>query len=482
VSTETQTTPAPASKTTTALTVVSAAISEFNKVAQGLAELTKQYKGVVYPVATPQGMAAAKAARTAIRRPRYDIERIRKEAKAPILTLGRELDGEAARIRDEILAIENPIDEQITNEEQRKENERLAKIETERKRVEDIQNRITAIRNWPADAVGKPASVVEQRLQAATEFTVGEDFGEWATNARAALESSRVALSGILSERIAYEAEQARIIAEREELTRLRAEQEERDRRETARRTKEERKAEAERAALAAQQEAELRRQREEQARLDAEAKARREAEEAEHRERMRAQQAEIDRVAREQQAARDAEIAAENERLRLQREESERKEHELQAAQQRNEAAMQELQAINHQLMIADTGRAPYIKGRTREGIETLIGETKAWPITEEKFGALTQAARAARETTLAGLRQKLREIEEQEARAAQDARKAEQARLASIKRPNDDEMIGVLAAHYSVPATKVVEWLSTLKVAADVPPRARRSKVASA
>ena len=110
----------------TELTEVTKAVAEFDRVGAGLAELRKQYGNVVYDVTTTAGMNDAKVARAAIREPRYEIERIRKAAKAPILALGKKLDTEAARITSELEKLERPIDGAIKAEEDRKEAEKQA--------------------------------------------------------------------------------------------------------------------------------------------------------------------------------------------------------------------------------------------------------------------------------------------------------------------------------------------------------------------
>ena len=45
---------------------------------------------------------------------------------------------------------------------------------------------------------------------------------------------------------------------------------------------------------------------------------------------------------------------------------------------------------------------------------------------------------------------------------REAEEREKAEQARLANLKRPEDAELVAVLAKHYRVPDKKVIEWLA--------------------
>lgn len=211
--------------------LISTALANFDRVAAGLALLEKNFKGVLYQVDTPLGMSHAKAARTQIREPRYEVERLRKEAKAPLLSLGKRLDVEATRITNALLTLENPIDEQIKTEEDRKEQEKIAKANAEIARVANIQRMLDGIRNWPVNAAGKPSSLVSQQVNNARDYVIDPAvFEEKTDEATAALESSRAALAGILAERLAHEAEQERIKAERIELDKLRAEQAERDR------------------------------------------------------------------------------------------------------------------------------------------------------------------------------------------------------------------------------------------------------------
>src|SRR5687767_14031395 len=132
--------------TNTELAVVETAIANMDKVSVGIAELAKRFKGVVYDVTTQKGMTDAKAARAEIREPRYMVETIRKEAKAPILALGKKLDSEAARITAELLKLEEPIDAQVKAEETRKEREREAAIRAEQERMAKLNERIAELR------------------------------------------------------------------------------------------------------------------------------------------------------------------------------------------------------------------------------------------------------------------------------------------------------------------------------------------------
>lgn len=311
----------------TAIVEVQSAVAEFDKVALGLAELEKQYKGVVYDVRASKGMDEAKAARAAIREPRYEIERVRKAAKAPILKLGKELDDRAKEITSKILAIEEPIDEQIKNEEARKETEKQAKIDAELKRVAGLQERIAELRGNQMLSASTDPDLIAEHIDDLERAQVDESFQEFQRQAVEAKAAGLARLNELHSAAIKHEAEQERIKSEREELARLRAEQQRRETEERARIAEEERQAKAERDAEAARQAAELRAAREKQeteaaaerrriADEEAAARATREAEArklADERAAFEQQQAEARRVREEEERKRaeQARVAA---------------------------------------------------------------------------------------------------------------------------------------------------------------------------
>lgn len=332
----------------TDIELVQTALVEFDRVAAGLAQLEKNYAGVVYDVEEPRGLEHAKAARVALRTPRYEVERIRKSAKAPLLAIGKKLDTEAARITSEIMKLEDPIDQQIKTEEWRKGAEKQAAIAAEARRQADIQTRIAAIRNRASIGTASSAQIDQERADLAN-LPIDESFAEFQQQATDAKGATLNTLEQLHAAAVAREAEAERIKAERVELARLRAEQEQRDVAERARLAEEDRLARAQRDAANAQQEA--------------------------------ANRAERERIAEESRLAREAQ-AAETERL-----------------------------------------------ARERAAFERQLAETRA-------------------------------------AQDAVDAKAREEARLASIKKPADAEIIRVLAEHYRVPQAKVKQWLGAMKV----------------
>lgn len=264
---------------------VTRAVAKFDAVAAGIGALSARYAGVVYPVETTKGMEEAKKARLAIREPRYELERLRKDAKAPILALGKQIDSEAARITAELLKLEDPIDQQIKLEEARKEAERAAKVEAERLRVEGIQHRIQAIRDAVNRAAVADVAGVAQIAQGVEAFAIDDSLAEFSEQAAAAKADTLEKLGAIYTAAVAREAEAARLKTEREELAKQRAEQEARDKAERARIAEEERQAKAERDRLEAEaaerrqaEEVDLQRQRDEIATQQAELERQRQA------------------------------------------------------------------------------------------------------------------------------------------------------------------------------------------------------------
>jgi colicin import membrane protein len=314
-------------------------IIEYRPTAAALAELGQRYKGVVYPCGTADGMYEAKIARAELRGYRTDLEKMRQTLKAGVLEKGRLIDGEAKDITAKLEALENPIDSQIKQEEQRKETERKAREEAERAAADAIQKRIAEIRNWPSRFIGRDSAAIGAELETLTAL---EDemsgFGLYAGMAKQAHAECVATLHGMLGKAIAHEQEQERLEAERIETARVQAE--------------EKAKIEADRADIA-------RLQAEQTERLHAE-RASQEAELAEIRkaqdEEMRQARAEAQRIAEENSRAwadSEAKKKAEHDRLEAEnrtRREEERKAEQAERYKARNEDLRRRLAEIQNQ------------------------------------------------------------------------------------------------------------------------------------
>lgn len=294
-------------------------IQEYTKTAAAIALLKEKYRGQLFEVTTTKGMEEAKKARAEVKGYRIALEKLRVEIKAPALERTRLIDAEAKRITAELLAIEEPIDQQIKAEEKRKEEEKAAKAREEANRLATLAAKISDIRNRVNLVANQSSTVIQAELDKALALELSADeFQEFMPDAMDALTETRLALQTALENRTAYEAEQARIKEQQEaEAARLQAEREE---------LEQLRQLEVARKAEQARIEAEARKA--EAMRLQAE----REAQEAE----LKAQREELarkDEEIRQQQALEAARLQADQENMERQRAELEAQQRALEAA-----------------------------------------------------------------------------------------------------------------------------------------------------
>ena len=161
---------------------MSTEIQEYSKTEAALAELSGKYKSVIFDCTTSEGMLTATKGRAEIRGYRVALEKMRKEIKEPALRRTQLIDSEARRITAELESLENPIDQQIKNEQARKEFERTCaereareKIEAEelaRKQIEDAKRaaELAEIERGRADLAKAEAARLEADRQARLEI------------------------------------------------------------------------------------------------------------------------------------------------------------------------------------------------------------------------------------------------------------------------------------------------------------------------
>lgn len=87
-------------------------------------------------------------------------------------------------------------------------------------------------------------------------------------------------------------------------------------------------------------------------------------------------------------------------EKQRKEAEEAAKKERE------RTQMAMQEINGIQQQVMIAQMGRSGVRKGGSLQCIQDTLKETEAWPIDATRFGVLAGSAQAAKDNAIASIK----------------------------------------------------------------------------
>jgi hypothetical protein len=340
-------------------------IIEYTETAAAIAVLREKYC-TVFDVTTTKGMDEAKKARAEVKGYRVALEKVRKEIKAPALERSRLIDEEAKRITAELQAIEEPIDEAIKAEEQRKEDEKAAKAKAEAARLAGIAAKVSALRHLVSLIANQPAAIISAELEKVQKLELSEaEYQEFMPDALEALTEARKDLQAALNTRLLYEAEQARIKAEQEaEAARIKAEREE----------------------LAKLREIEAARQAE-QARIEAEArkaeaarlKVEREAQEAELKAKREAMESELkaqrEEQARQEQAARQLR-EVEAARLKAEQEAMEKQRAELDAQQRKIEEAEQaRLQAEQAARLKAEQAKVTKLprKGKAHDPLADL-------------------------------------------------------------------------------------------------------------
>lgn len=203
---------------------VETALSEIDKVNAGLEDLARRFPvDLVYDVSTGRGMVEAIAHRAAWREPRLSVERLRKQGKAPVLALGKDIDARAAWLTEQLLIGEIPIDQQIKAEEARKEAEKQAKVNAEFARVQAIQDALGEIHMGVMALTGKPSATIAAALEGIRTAVLDpmvfqEQIAQAKTAQSAAISKAELMLSAALH----HEAEAAKMAAERAELEELR--------------------------------------------------------------------------------------------------------------------------------------------------------------------------------------------------------------------------------------------------------------------
>lgn len=267
---------------------------------------TEQHAATDYDVNTTAGLDMAKRRRAVFRTLRTDVEKARKERKAPILEIGKLLDSKAKELTAKIEPLEAAHDALIKAEETRKAEEKAERERIEAERIAALRKRVDDIRAIAARSTAKDSAEIAAEIDTLDQLLVtADEFGELAGEAMMAQTDTLATLRDLEQAAKAREAEAARLAAERLELERLRAEAAERERQDAQRRAEEEAKAKAAREA--------------EEARLQAErdahaAEMRRQTEAFEARQR---EAAEAAQRAREAEEKRMAEARADIERQR---------------------------------------------------------------------------------------------------------------------------------------------------------------------
>jgi len=424
----------------TEVALVSTELEEYKDLIHGLNEMLK-LKGIAYDLTTIKGNDRARKDRQMLKRTMTTIEKRcadkKRELKASVAEKIIRLESEAERFVGITEEIYNSADQQITADEQRRVREKAERDAAEAERQAGHRDRIADITNVAVRAVGMTSAQIQERIDMVARIVVGADFEEFEPHAVNAKAETLLKLADLLSIAKSSEQREAEAEANRLRLAQLERENAERITREAEERRQREAADVEQRRVADAQRAAEQRAADDRRARSDAASEL----------------VAEIDRIQRraftssaagllelvtliEHVAVGDelGEFAAvavkardkalhelhDFHRVVLQREtdqktadaETRRLRDEQAAAAERTQMAMQQIDGIRQQLVIAHVGRIPYYTGANVDDVEKIIAETEAWLIDDANFGILVGSAQAVKDATLVSLRSYLAEL----------------------------------------------------------------------
>lgn len=202
-------------------------VGAFDAIAAGIAQIEALHPldVIVGDIQTTKGLARATESRAAWRDPRIRVEKARKEAKAPLLALGKTIDAFAAGLEARLRQGEEHYDRQIKAEEARKAAEKAERERIERARIEAHERRLDAIRATALTMQPSlPASAIAGRIAELEQVEIDEAWEEYADRARVAKRLTLQAMRDAHAAAVEREEVAARLEAARAEQARIAAE------------------------------------------------------------------------------------------------------------------------------------------------------------------------------------------------------------------------------------------------------------------
>lgn len=415
----------------TEIVVPSTNVEGLKGLAQQLSALHQRFHNVAHNLATTAGDKQARRDRADLVRTRTTIVKsaadLKRDLRASVAAKIVEIDTDADRMVAFIKRYEDPLDQQITADEQRREREREERDAAEAERQAGHRDRINDIVNIAVRAAGMASAEIQSKIDLVTRIVVDDSFEEFKSLAINSKAETLLKLADLLSNAKSIEEREAQAQRDREELVRLQQAQRERDERETAERAEQQRlDAEQQRAAdeeRAAKQRAEDARRAQSNAANDLVDEIRRIQRRALTAsgtgmlelltlvENIRPGDELGDFVGVAQKAKDDAladlhELHEQRLTQEKQRRTDEDTARQLREKQQQHDMWMQQIDGINQQSAIARVGRAPYYTGGNVVDVEKIIAETEAWVIDAANFGGMQKVAENVKTAVLADLR----------------------------------------------------------------------------
>jgi len=117
----------------------------YTDIRKDLAVFEEEYSSIIIDCSTPKGMKSAKDCRKEIKDARLNLEDLRKETKAPVLAKGKQIDTEAAVIKEKLDALYTKFDDSIKAIENKKEIDAAKAVKEQADKLHELEAREQAI-------------------------------------------------------------------------------------------------------------------------------------------------------------------------------------------------------------------------------------------------------------------------------------------------------------------------------------------------
>jgi hypothetical protein len=117
----------------------------YTDIRKDLAVFEEEYSSIIIDCSTPKGMKSAKDCRKEIKDARLNLEDLRKETKAPVLAKGKQIDAEAATIKEKLDVLYTKFDDSIKAIENKKEIDAAKAVKEQEDKLHDLEQREQAI-------------------------------------------------------------------------------------------------------------------------------------------------------------------------------------------------------------------------------------------------------------------------------------------------------------------------------------------------
>lgn len=180
--------------------------------------VVKGFADYVPDLSTTAGDKEARAARALCVACRTGAKKTWDLASAPLKAVSAAGLRMVKDIEMQVREIEEPLDAAIKIEEDRKEQEKIAKAQAEANRIKKIQDLLSIFRSWPVSMIGSTSAEIQDKIARSEKSVINEDvFQEFTKDAQSAKSASIAQLTQLLASTLEQEEKSKELLAAKAE-------------------------------------------------------------------------------------------------------------------------------------------------------------------------------------------------------------------------------------------------------------------------